>query len=91
MIGTNSGVTCDQKQLCAGAQLAAAVGCGQGTVPSFGQCGGSGFKGSHKCGVDGEACIQKNDFYSQCLNTSKRGIPPYWKGSIVYCGAAPSL
>lgn len=37
-----------------------------GSVPRFGQCGGSNYKGSTEC-ASGATCKQWNDFYSQCV------------------------
>ncbi|KAI6713521.1 endo-beta-1:4-glucanase D [Diplocarpon mali] len=39
---------------------------GGATVPKYGQCGGSNYKGSTTC-ADGSTCTSFNDYYSQCV------------------------
>ncbi|CAG8958282.1 hypothetical protein HYFRA_00000637 [Hymenoscyphus fraxineus] len=44
----------------------AAGGGAVGTVAFWGQCGGSGFKGSTTC-AEGSTCVVQNPYYSQCM------------------------
>ncbi|KAF9562610.1 endoglucanase II [Agrocybe pediades] len=39
---------------------------GSGTVPQYGQCGGSGYNGPMAC-VSPYTCVKSNEWYSQCL------------------------
>ena len=48
------------------AQAGVGGGSSGGSVPKYGQCGGSGYTGATAC-VAGTTCTAQNQYYSQCL------------------------
>lgn len=76
MVGTlpNKGYAC-----CAGLQ------CGGGECRArWDQCGGRGFETISPC-CQGDVCVTKNAFYSQCRPADKQ-VPAGWNGTVTECG-----
>ncbi|KAF2018270.1 carbohydrate-binding module family 1 protein, partial [Aaosphaeria arxii CBS 175.79] len=69
---TSTKVAAATSKAVAPAPSAPATGSGSGvkTVALYGQCGGSGYTGPTAC-ASGAVCKKQNDWYSQCLASSK--------------------